>query len=99
MQSGVRAWFRIGPFWVTQGALKPPACEAGFRWEGYVVREAASRPGSSSLGLQRSQAQQGEPVRMALAGHQFPGAFALALGVLAAHEAPVVQEKPKQVQV
>jgi len=28
----------------------------GFLWKGYSVREAASRPGSSSLGLKRSQA-------------------------------------------
>jgi len=25
--AGTRAWFRICPFWVTQGAQKPPACE------------------------------------------------------------------------
>jgi hypothetical protein len=30
---------------------------------------------------------------MALAGHQFPGAFALALITPTAHEAPIVQEE------
>jgi len=40
---------------------------AGFRLEERPVREAASFPRSSALGLKRSQAQQGEPVRMALA--------------------------------
>jgi transposase len=60
------------------------------------VREAASRPGSSSLGLKRSQAQQGEPMRMARAGHQFPWAFAVALRTSAAQEAPMVQEERKR---
>src|SRR3982751_5543977 len=64
-----------------------------------LVREAASLPRSSPLGLKRSQAQQGEPVWMALTGHQLPRALALALGVPAAHEAAVVQEEPQQVQV
>jgi hypothetical protein len=38
-------------------------------------------------------------MRMALAGHQFPRAFAIALGTAAAHEATMVQEELKQVQV
>jgi len=63
------------------------------------VREAASLPGSSSLGLKRSQAQQGEPMRMARAGHQFPWAFANAFGTSAAHEAAMVQEEPQQIQI
>jgi len=50
-------------------------------------------------GLKRSQAQQGQPVWMAVAGHQLPRALALALGVPAAQEAAVVQEEPQQVQV
>jgi hypothetical protein len=49
--------------------------------------EAVSLPSSSSLGLKRSETHQGEPVRMAFAGHQFPWAFADALGKPAAHEA------------
>jgi hypothetical protein len=53
--------------------------------------EAVSLPGSSVLVLKRSKAQQGEPVRMAFAGHQFPRAFADVLGKLAAHEAPMVK--------
>jgi len=36
---------------------------------------------------------------MALAGHQLPRALALALGVPAAQEAPVVEEEPQQVQI
>ena len=71
----------------------------GFRLEGCLVWEAASLSRSSSLGLKRSQAQQGEPVRMALAGHQLPWAPALALRTPAAHEASVVQEKPQQVEI
>ena len=56
----------------------------GFRLDGCSVREAASLPRLSLLGLKGSQAQQGEPMRMALAGHQFPRALALALGTPAA---------------
>ena len=63
------------------------------------MREAAGLPRSSPLGLKRSQAEQGQPVRMALAGHQLPWALALALGAPAAQEAAVVQEEPQQVQV
>jgi hypothetical protein len=36
---------------------------------------------------------------MALAGHHFAGTFAVALGAPAAHEAPVVQEEPEQVEL
>ena len=59
----------------------------GFWWEGCPVREAASLPRSSPLGLKRSQAQQGQPVRMTLTRHQLPRALAPALGTLAAQEA------------
>jgi hypothetical protein len=69
---------------------------AGFRLEDCPVREAASLPGSGSLGLKRSQAQQSEPMRMALSRHQFARAFAVTLGAPTAHEAPVVQEELQQ---
>jgi hypothetical protein len=36
---------------------------------------------------------------MALAGHQFSRAFAVPFGASAAHEAPMVQEEPQQIQV
>jgi len=93
------AWFRICLFRVTQACATSRPVRAGFRLEGCPVLEAASLPGSSLLGLKRSQAQQGQPVRMALAGHQLPRALALALDMAAAHEAAVVQEEPQQVQV
>ena len=48
------------------------------------MREATSPPASSSVGLKRSQAQQGHPVRMTLAGHQLAWAFALTLGMMPA---------------
>ena len=67
-------------FWVAQVRGNRRPVRAGFRLEGCPVREAASLPRSSSLVLKRPQAQQGEPVRMALAGHQFPWAFAAAFG-------------------
>ena len=83
-------WFRIRPFWVTQGVRKRPAFEGRISAGGYPVREAASLPWSSPLGLKRSQAEQGQPVRMTLAGHQLAWAFAMALGTPTAQEAPVV---------
>jgi len=78
------AWFRIRRFWVTQTRGNRRPVRVGFRLEGCLVREAAGLPGSGSLGLKRSQAQQGEPMRMAVAGHQLPRALALALGTPAA---------------
>src|SRR5271157_6405729 len=82
--------------WVTEARRSRLPVRAGFRLEGCRVREAASLPGSGSPGLKRSQAQQAEPVRMALARHQFPRTFAVALRTPAAHEAPMVQEEPQQ---
>ena len=71
----------------------------GFRFQGYPVREAASLPGSCSLGLKRSQAQQGEPMRMARACHQFSWALAIAFGTSAAQETAMVQEEPQQIEI
>jgi len=75
------------------GERKSPAFEAGFRLRSWPVREAVSLSRSSALRLKRSEAQQRQPVRMALAGHQFAWAFAGALGNPAAHEAAMVQEE------
>jgi hypothetical protein len=72
---------------------------AGFRLEGCPEREAASRPGSGSLGLKRSQAEQAQPVRMRLAGQQLARALTPALGMPAAQEAAVVQKEAQQLQV
>jgi hypothetical protein len=99
LRERIAAWFRICHFWVTRTCKERRPVRAGFRQAMCPVWEAASLPRSSPLGLKRSQAQQGEPVWMALAGHQLPRAFALALGVPAAQEAAVVQEEPQQVQV
>ena len=52
---------------------KPPAFEARFRLRRW---EAVSLPRSSALRLKGSEAQQRQPMCMALAGHQFPWAFA-----------------------
>jgi hypothetical protein len=43
------------------------------------------------------RAQQRQSMWMALAGHHFAGAFSVALGAPAAHEAPVVPELPERV--
>jgi len=38
-------------------------------------------------------------MRMALAGHQFPRAFAVTFGTSAVHETAVVEEEPQHIQV
>jgi hypothetical protein len=81
------------PFLGYTGERKPPAFEARFRLRSWPVREAVSLPRSSALRLNGSEAQQRQPMRMALAGHQFSWAFAGALGNPAAHEAAMVQEE------
>ncbi len=87
------------PFWVTDAAPKPPARDGWISIRRWFCREAVSLPGSSAAGLKWPEAQQRQPMRMALAGHQFPRAFAVPFGTSAAHEAPMVQEEPQQVQV
>src|SRR3954463_5511020 len=79
------------PFSGYTGVRKAPACEGRIA-TGRVscVGGCAPPRGSSLLGLKRSQAQQGEPVWMALAGHQLPRTLALTFGVPAAHESAVV---------
>ena len=81
------------PFLGYTGARKSPAFEARFRLRSWPVREAVSLPRSSALRLNGSETQQRQPMRMALAGHQFPWAFAGALGNQTAHEAAMVQEE------
>ena len=88
-----------GLFGLHEARGKRRPVRAGFRLEGCLVREAASLSGSSSPGLKRSQAQQGQPVCMALAGHQLARALAPAFGMSAAQEAAMVQEEPQQVQI
>ncbi len=90
------AWFRIGQFWVTR-AHEERRPVWGRMSTFNVPCAGGDQPPTVSgpPGLKRSQAQQGEPVRMALAGHQLPRALALALGVPAAQEAAVVQEEPQ----
>ena len=53
----------------------------GLGWRGcFWAVEAISLPDSGALVLKRPEVQQGEPVRMAFAAHQFPWALADALG-------------------
>jgi hypothetical protein len=56
-------------------------------------------PASASLRLKRAEAQEREPVRMVLSGHQFARTLALAFSPAAAYEAPMVQEEAQQVEV
>jgi hypothetical protein len=65
----------------------------------YRVEEATGLLCSGSLVLKRPEAQQGEPVRMTLTRHQLARAPALALSTAAAHETPMVEEEPQQVQI
>jgi hypothetical protein len=81
------------PFLGYTGEPKPPAFEARFRLRSRPVWEAVSLPRSSAFGLNGSQAQQRQPMRMALPGHQFSRAPAGAFGNPAAHEAAMVQEE------
>jgi hypothetical protein len=81
------------PFLGYTGERKLPAFEARFWLRSWPVREAVSLPRSSALALNGSEAQQRQPMRMALAGHQFSWAFAGALGNPAAHEVAMVQEE------
>src|SRR5208282_2011080 len=60
-------------------------------WRSYRTEEAANLSWSSPKGLKFSEAEQREPMWMALAGHYFARALAVALGTSAAHEAPVVE--------
>ena len=81
-------------------ARRAPACVGRMSTSDVPCAGGGQPPTVSSLlGLKRSQAQQGEPVWMALAGYQLSWALALALGVPAAQEAAVVQEEPQQVEV
>src|SRR3954447_18484387 len=93
-----RAWSRICRFRVTRAHGNLRSVRAGFRFGGCPVQEAVSLPGSRLLGLKWPEAQQRKPVRMALTGHQFPRAFAGALGTAAAHKTPMAQEELQQVQ-
>jgi hypothetical protein len=82
---------RNPPFSGYAGEQKPPAFAAGFRLRRWPVEEAVSLSKSSALRLQSSKAQQCQPMRMALAAHQFARAFALTFRASATHEAVMVQ--------
>ena len=81
------------------GARERRPLKAGFWLDRRSAGEVVSLPGSPSLGLKLSQAKQGQPVRMRLAGQQLARALAPALGVAAAQEAAVVEEEAQQVEV
>jgi len=66
---------------------------AGFWLEERSCSGGRQPPRVRLTGAEEVQAQQDEPVRMALASDQFPVAFALALIMAAGHETPMVQEK------
>src|SRR5215213_970944 len=93
------AWFKSAAFWVTGSHGNRRSVRAEFAWKGVLCGKRSALPGSGLPGLKWPEAQQRQPVRMALAGHQFPRAFAVALGTSAAHETPMVQEEPQQAQI
>jgi hypothetical protein len=89
------AWFRISRLWVTEVARKPAVRERRISVRSRFCREAANLPGSSVPRPDWPEDQPRQPMRMALAGHQFARAFAVAFGTSAEHEAPMVQEEPQ----
>ncbi|MGI4943867.1 MAG: type IV secretion system protein [Janthinobacterium lividum] len=78
------------------GVRKRRPVRAGLQREQRPVGEAVSLPGSHSPGLELAQAEQGQPVRMGVAGQQLAWALAPARGVAAAQEAAVVEEEAQQ---
>ena len=90
LQGPTTAWFEIRHFWVTRASGIHRLSKPAFRLRCWPVRKAISLHRSSVLRLQESEAQQRQPMRVALAGHHFAGAFILALRTVAAHEAPMV---------
>ena len=47
----IKAWFRIRPFWVTQGARKPPALRGpDFDWKGVRCGRRRAAPGQTRWG-------------------------------------------------
>jgi hypothetical protein len=91
----IEAWFRISRFWVTEVARKPLVREGRISVRRWFCREAANLPGSGLPGLKWPEAQQRQPMLMALAGHQFAWALAVAFGASAPHEMPMVQQEPQ----
>jgi len=59
----------------------------------FVCDQHRSHSGTPDAAGGRPHQQQGQPVRVGLAGHQLARALALAFGTSAAQEAPVVQEE------
>jgi hypothetical protein len=57
------------------------------------------RLGSALTELQFAEAEQREPVRVRLTGHQLAWALALTFDAAAAREAAMVQEEAQQIQV
>jgi hypothetical protein len=64
-----KAWFRRSRFWVTDAARKPPARDGWISLRRRFCREAANLPGLGLARLKWPEAQQRQPMRMALAGH------------------------------
>ncbi len=55
--------------------------------------------GGNRRATESLKAEQFQPMRMVLPGHEFRGAFALALGPLASCEGAVIQEEAEQIQI
>src|SRR5690349_575545 len=82
------------------GTQKQPVMWAGSWPAGLLCgRRRPTSHGSNPLVLKWSETEQGEPMRMAFAGHQFPRALADALGKPAAHETPMIEEEAQQIQI
>jgi hypothetical protein len=87
-------------FWVTHRRAEAAGRVGRILVGRVVMREAAAGlPRSNPLVLKWSETEQGKPMRMAFAGHQFPRALADALGKPAAHETPMIEEEAQQIQI
>src|SRR5471030_1245602 len=64
-----------------------------------MLKEACRPLWSGSPGLNWPQAEQREPMRVALSGHQLGRTLANTLGAPAAQEAAMIQEEPQQIQI
>lgn len=72
---GFRAWFKNSRFWVTQAKeVLPP-----FSWENGLTDRFEILLGEDGGAPEALKAEEFQPMRMALPGHEFRGTFADAL--------------------
>ena len=93
------AWFKNGLFRVTLASEFLPSKQWNFSVIVSGCGRLATSRSSDLLRLKRPQAEECEPVRMVLAGHQLGRTFTDASLNSAAQIAPMVQKKLQQIKV